>query len=200
MSSIALDTWRTMRSNRLDELFSAHEKIDPKPGPGRRVGTQQLNLALMVALAGEWQGFVRDLHDVAVDVFVSDVASRGSAAGADRLGILLTRMRRVDTGNADASALSDDFGRLGIVRLHDELDLRDHRGAGRREKLRRLMVARNGFAHGDRTKFAELQRIGVALDFDTVKSWRSALDGLAATPDGYVAEYLADLLDIEGPW
>lgn len=85
MASVALATWRTARSSRLDQLFAVHDRIDPRSGPGRRVGTEQLNLALMVALAGEWQGFARDLHDEAVDFFVGEVAAAGSDPGAERL-------------------------------------------------------------------------------------------------------------------
>lgn len=200
MPSLALMDWRGKRQVRLDELLAAHKKIDPKPGPGRRVGTEQLNLALMVALAGEWQGFARDLHNEAVDLFVDDVEQAGSPVGAARLRQLMTLKRRLDSGNADESALSDDFGRLGIITLSQELDQFHARTKGRREKLRLLMTARNGFAHGDRRRLDELRAAGVALNLATVASWRSALDGLATTLDAYVASYLAALFGRERPW
>lgn len=112
----------------------------------------------------------------------------------------MTYRRRLDRGNADESALSDDFYRLGIVHLHTELDALHARSAGRRRKLRLLMEARNGFAHGDRAKLDELRHAGIALNLATFRSWRSALDGLATTLDAYTATYLAEIFHTERPW
>jgi hypothetical protein len=62
MTSVALNAWRSTRAGRLDRLRSAHTAIGGS-GRGRRWVTEELNHALVLRLAAEFQGFARDLHE-----------------------------------------------------------------------------------------------------------------------------------------
>lgn len=200
MPSTALEQWRTERSARLDELLDAHRAIDPRTGRGRRIGTEQLNLVLAVKLAAEWQGFCRELHTVAADHFADQVAEANGPVAGGIVRALLTRKRRLDTGNADPSALAEDFGRFGIHNLWNRLKERDHRTAGRQHHLQRLMTARNAIAHDDEEKYVTLRDAGVKrIDLRTVRTWRHACDGLAGTLDAFVADHLTGVLDTGQP-
>ena len=81
--SMALASWRSDRQQRLDELLAAHQTVGGA-GPGRRWRTRELNWALTLRLAGEFQGFARHLHDLAVDHFVATLAG-GNTQLADTL-------------------------------------------------------------------------------------------------------------------
>ncbi|MDX6343200.1 MAG: hypothetical protein QOH87_3338 [Trebonia sp.] len=54
--------WAAARANRIKRLRAAHEAFGGT-GPGRRWVTDELNHALILRLASEFQGFARDLHD-----------------------------------------------------------------------------------------------------------------------------------------
>lgn len=60
--------WIGQRQARLAELFAAHATIGGS-GRGRRWRTSQLNWALTLRIAGEFQGYARDLHTLAVGHF-----------------------------------------------------------------------------------------------------------------------------------
>src|SRR5690348_7507244 len=62
MPSVSLNTWTTVRAQRIKRLRAAHEAFGGT-GPGRRWVTDELNHALILRLASEFQGFARDLHD-----------------------------------------------------------------------------------------------------------------------------------------
>jgi len=59
MASAALARWRAERSSRLDELVQAHRRITGAAA-GRPTQTQQINWALVLQLAVDFQGFARD--------------------------------------------------------------------------------------------------------------------------------------------
>lgn len=61
MTSAALAGWQEERAERLAQLVDAHQSVGGS-GPGRRVGTEQLNWALILRVASEFQGFARQLH------------------------------------------------------------------------------------------------------------------------------------------
>ena len=84
------------------------------PGPGRKWNTDQLNRSLVLAVAAEFQGFARDLHDVCVDAFVAEAAPR-NAALRTVLRAQLTENRALDKWNATPGNLGADFGRFGIA-------------------------------------------------------------------------------------
>lgn len=196
MPSLALQDWLGPRSARLDELEDAHRTIGGE-GPGRRYRTQQINWALILRVAGEFQGFARDLHDEATDFVVSEVAG-ASPAGSQLLRGALTLNRRLDKGNPDPSALSEDFGRFGID-LWPALQATDPYTRGRQNYLTLIMRARNAIAHDDQNRFASLAAEGHRLNLRTARRGRNALGHLAQTLDACLADHLEELFTTP-PW
>lgn len=197
MPSSALVAWQGLRATRLGELERAHTAVGGS-GPGRRTQTMQINWSLVLRLAGEFQGFSRDLHDLATQTFAS-----WSAPSNQRLEqillTLLTARRRLDKGNAEPGGLSEDFGRLGI-NWWPALTARDVRTKERVERLTRLNDARNAVAHANLAKLDTLRDDGYPLTLVTVARWRSALNGLAVTMDAEVAAHLATVFGRARPW
>jgi hypothetical protein len=120
MVSASLVSWRSARLRRLDRLRAAHDLYGS--GPGRRWETEELNHALVLRLASEFQGFARDLHREALDAVVLTVG-RSAPGMAAVLSIPYVSARRLDRGNADPQALNKDFGLFGM-RLWAELESR----------------------------------------------------------------------------
>ena len=98
MPSVALVSWQTDRQQRIEELNAAHRAVGGR-GPGRRWRTRQLNWAMTLRLAAEFQGFARDLHDLAVDHFAT-TASGGNTQLAGVLRERLTTNRQLDRQRA----------------------------------------------------------------------------------------------------
>jgi hypothetical protein len=73
MVSAALSEWRSRRDAKLRNLLDAHIAVGGS-GAGRRWATEELNHALVLRLASEFQGFCRDLHEEAVGRLVETAA------------------------------------------------------------------------------------------------------------------------------
>jgi hypothetical protein len=197
MASTALTRYRSERRDRLDELLEAHRLVGG-PGRGRRWRTQQLNNSLVLRLAAEFQGFARDLHDVASNTF----ASWAAAGNSDLETVLqnrLTQGRQLDRGNARPSSLGSDFERLGFE-LWPALAQRDPRSPARQGSLELLNQARNAIAHDDEPALAALRARGAPITLRTFRAWQRDLDGLAHTLDLEVANKLAKLFKRSIPW
>lgn len=194
MSSNALNGWREERAERLDELIDAHRRIGGSAA-GRRWQTEQLNWALILRLAAEFQGFARELHDLGAQA----VAASGSGPMVGVVQRSLVLNRQLDRGNAQPSALGADFGRFGVD-WWPELTKRDTRTTGRQQQLDLLNRARNAIVHSLPTALAQLENEGHPPTLATVKKWRSGLNGLAATMDGVLAHHVAQLKDGPAPW
>lgn len=204
MPSKALGSWRSDRLQRLDELLAAHQTVGGS-GPGRRWRTRELNWALALRLAGEFQGFARDLHDEAADFFIATVAA-GNADIADVLRERTTTNRQLDRGNAQPGSLGSDFALLGMT-LWPALDRASPRQAPRWNiSLERLNKARNAIAHVDDARLVDLRREmrlppgRSPVTLVTVQGWRQHLDRLAETMDDVVSAYLDRLLRHGRPW
>lgn len=105
--SKALTTWRGQRATRLDRLAAAHVAVrSARTG----VHSEYLNWSLLLALASEFHGFTRDLHDLAVGAFVS-CAAPDNGRLADVVRARLTDGRALAKGNPHPDALAADFGR-----------------------------------------------------------------------------------------
>lgn len=198
MSSAALTDWQSVRRARVAELLDAHRQVGGA-GPGRRWTTQQINRSLVLSLAGEFQGFCRHLHDLAVEHFVAE-SSVGNHALANVQRALLTSNRDLDRGNANPGNLGKDFGRFGLV-LWDTIKLVEpNSGPGWNSGLAALNEARNAIAHAQDGPLVVLRSRGYPIIMKTINTWRRSLDGLALTMDDVVADYLDGLFSTGRPW
>lgn len=171
MVSASLQTWHAHRMPRVDRLRTAHKVFGS--GPGRRWETEELNHALILRLASEFQGFARDLHDEAINAVVVAVAP-----GAPEMQAVLRIPYAADRGNADPGALGKDFGLFGMQLWADLESRYPARCATWNRTLEILNTARNGIAHDDRSKLARARASGWPMTLQSVSRWRSALNGL----------------------
>jgi len=193
MTSQALLIWRTDRQSRLDKLFSAHYTLGGK-GRGRRWTTEQINWALVLLLAAEFQGFARDLHDEAGDFFVRQ-AAEGNVVLESVIKRQIRHGRKLDHGNAQPASLGADFELLGLL-LWAALKIRCPNMAKKWHKnLVRLNETRNALAHSHAVAIRNLM-----VNLDIIRSWRKSMDGLARKMDDVVAEYLRGLFGEIDPW
>lgn len=195
MPSAALLDWSTSRATGLDNLQNVHSTFTGRR-QGRQWATEQLNHSLILRLAGEFQGFSRDLHDEAVTCIVDHVST-----DADTLRLLranFERNRFVDSGNANPGNLGTDFGRLGLTLWGDIRALYPTRGPQWNDALTRLNAARNAIAHNNRTQLLEAGR-QQPLTLRSARRWRGSLNGLTAAMDKVVGAYLKNLTG-KDPW
>jgi hypothetical protein len=197
MPSASLTTWAAVRARRIKRLRAAHEAFGGT-GPGRRWVTDELNHALILRLASEFQGFARDLHDESSE-FVTRSLAPGDHQLQKSLRVPYTQYRRLKQGNADPATLGYDFGLFGID-LWPELYARYPAHAkGWNQKLATLNAARNGIAHDDGAKITWVQAEGWTLTLRSVDRWKSSLDGLARGLDRVMAGHLK-LMYGTTPW
>jgi hypothetical protein len=188
MPSGSLDTWDSARTERIKRLRAAHQAL-AGTAPGRRWVTEELNQALILRLASEFQGFARDLHDEA-GVFVAGRLAPGDPQLQDVLHLPYTVNRKLNQGNADPGTLGNDFGLFGLV-LWTALQTRyPTRAKGWNQKVSALNLARNGIVHDDGAKVARVQADGWPFTLQSVDRWKSALDGLTHGMDRVVAGHL----------
>lgn len=196
MPSRALTTWQRTRRGRIEHLKALNDALR-LPGPGRRWNTEQLNRSLVIAVTSEFQGFARDLHDVAVEVFVAE-AARGNAALAAVIRGHLTD-RQLSRGNAAPAVLDADFRGLGLA-LWPSLEAIDTSAPDWRYDLDRLNTARNAIAHADEAKLTALRAEGCTTRLLQVNRWLRTLDVLAPAMDEVTSAHLASLFGIARPW
>lgn len=197
MPSAALQRWSGDRAANLAELLVAHRQLGA-PGAGRRYATRQLNFALILRLASEFQGFARDLHDETA-IVMGEWSHPTDRRLAQVISSGLTAGRQLDRANAKPETLTADFGRFGM-QLWPALLGRDRRTSARRSQLTALNAARNALAHGDAAQLAKLQTSSQRLDLSSFKVWRGAVGGLATTMDVVVSDYLGQLFGRPAPW
>ena len=154
MTSRAKKLWDTRSKERLDELEQIHAEIRGS-GRGRRWYTRQFNLSLFVALTAQFQLFSRNLHDDAVDIYVSQADPRW----AQVLGTLLTQGRKLEKENPRGSALGSDFGRLGFGFI-PALKSSGSKVSEDLGKLETLIDFRNAVSHGNDQQIQSLEREG----------------------------------------
>jgi hypothetical protein len=160
-------------------------------GPGRRYRTEQLNLALIVRLAGEFQGFARDLHTEAIDhVYASMITS--NSVWAEVIQEQLADGRALDRRNATPSTLGADFVRFGLELL-PALRTRDARNAQRQHHLERLtrhgtqsptpaQQAFNSSLPRASTSTLPCSNDGVALPTSSPPAWTSLWQSISRRP------------------
>lgn len=190
MPSSALERWQRERSERLDKLFEAHVRIGGTR-PGRRaLADEQINAVLVLQLSAEFQGFARELYDDLADAVLRETV--GAEPGVRiMLQRYLDETRALDRGNAHPGALGSDFARFG-VKLWPRMIERDRRTTARQAHLDRLNTARNAIAHSDEGELAKLRQEGIGITLATTRTWRQALDQLAAGMDATLADHFAE--------
>jgi hypothetical protein len=192
--SPSLTRWRAIGQAEIDELLAAHHAIGGT-GSGRRTATRQINHALVVQLASQFQRFCRDLHGLCADVVVASAPPAYRAA----LHLAFTVARKLDRQNATSGTLGDDFGRFGLA-FWSKVDSLGPQYAVRRHRLDQLNAWRNAIAHQD------FRRVGTDSltqdtrpDLPTFRLWRSAVDQLAAGIDRTMHRELTAVIGA-GPW
>jgi hypothetical protein len=181
-------TWAAARADRIKRLRAAHEAFGGT-GPGRRWVTDELNHALILRLASEFQGFARDLHNES-GLFVARSLAPGDQQLQRSLRLPYSLNRKLNQGNADPGTLGNDFSLFGIE-LWPELQARyPSHAKGWNQKLSALNTARNGIVHDDSAKIARVQGDGWPLTLRSVDRWKSSLDGLTRGMDSVVGGQL----------
>lgn len=148
MGSAALRDWQSVRSHGLDNLMAVHTTVTGGK-QGRQWATEQLNHAVILRLASEFQGFSRDLHDEAI-TFILDIGVTANSAIETILRANLEFGRKLDQGNSNRSTLGNDFVRLGLP-IVQEIKTSSAINQRRLDGLDRVNNARNATrsAHQD---------------------------------------------------
>jgi hypothetical protein len=129
-------------------------------GPGSvasspaRTGTHPVSEALILRFVTEFQGYVRDLLDLATGALV-----RGSGSALEhqtRLTSAMSRDRWIDRGNPHLGTVCRDAERLGIASLGSRLSARNPTHDSDTGFLHGLVELRNALAHDDRNKLRRL--------------------------------------------
>ena len=187
--SSALVRWQSDRCAALDSLEEVHGKVTGRRR-GRQYATEHLNLALFVSLAGEFQGFCRQLHDEAA-VALSDSLGTPSDPRVLIFRNALIRGRKLDQGNAQPGSLGTDFQILGMGLWSDIHGAYPRLGSKWNDTLTRLNKVRNAIAHRNDAQLAAARQ-EQPLNLATFRKWRRSLNGAAAGFDNVVGAYLKD--------
>ncbi|AXK86680.1 hypothetical protein [Nocardia farcinica] len=187
--SPALQRWRTDRAAALGSLVAVHAKVvDGRRG--RQYATERLNQALFIALASEFQGYCRDLHDIAVLAATDGLASSGDPRLVWARSALI-RNRKLSTGNASPGALGNDFKFFGMDFWPSVQAMYPAKTSDWVKFLTKMNDTRNAIAHRDDTKLAAVTD---PLTLRTFKRWRATLNSLASGIDRVVEAYLQDTI------
>jgi hypothetical protein len=197
VTSISLRKWRTDRALKLDRLMQAHIIVGGS-GAGRRWATEELNHAIVLRLASEFQGFSRDLHSEAT-VCVVKVLAQGDRRLEEVMQLLYKTGRRLDRANADPGTLGNDFAMLGLEFWPDLRIRYPQMGERWRRSLEALNNARNAVAHDDEERLRRSYTAGWPLTLESVRRWRKGLDGLAAGMDHLTGRHIEQLWKVT-PW
>lgn len=184
--SRALDNWDSQQIARLAELEAAHAAVGGTK-PGRRYSTTQINHALVVAIAAEFQAFCRNLHSEAVGVLAAQIEDEDLSA---IVASGMTGNRALDRSNANEDAISKDFERVGLD-IWGEAVAAHRLTARRKANLRQLLAWRNAVAHQDFDPIKLGGRTETTLRH--AKGWLKNCTGLARTFDRVVGDHLADV-------
>jgi hypothetical protein len=193
--SAALDEWRDVSGEALDEIELVHANADAVAA-GSRLFTQQVNYVYATLITAHFQLYCRAIHTEVIQALVaqvSDPALAGVLEGA------MTDNRFLDKGNPTPGNLGSDFGRFGF-NFWAALEASDRRIKKHGAKLEQLCEWRNGIVHGDVSrKRAAGRLVPPHLDLDTCRVWRRSLGRLAISIDQVVSDQCRNLGCAE-PW
>lgn len=199
MPSGAYVQWTVLRRKHITELFDVHATVGGS-GSGRRWRTQQINWAITLRIAAEFQGFSRSLHDEVVDAFAQAAAPLNMPLQST-LRALLTAGRALDRGNAHPGSLGADFGRFGMQLWPSLGAYGDGRSTAWRDTLEALNRSRNAIAHANEAEIAALANDGWTLSqLDTVRRFHRATDSLASAMDTVTSNHIERMFGGGRPW
>ena len=203
--SIPLTRWLTVRRADIDTLAKAHAYIGEVDGPGRPLSTgRPVGRAYVLHVVAEFQGFVRDLHDLAAQRLVELAGPKTPFVSL--LSEAATANRSIDRGNADLRSIRLDFRRVGLVNVVSKIGSVNRqwspsatRKRGDQANYGDLIELRNALAHGNQNQVDALRAKGSS---DTVSWARQRLPGLDRTAralDKVVWDHLHSISG-EEPW
>jgi len=199
MPSKALAQWDTTRSDAMDRLERVHRAVTGGLA-GRPRDVTELNHALFLRLAGEVQGFCRDLHDESIDAICTPaVITQADLMNAFRANA--TTGRKLDMGNAGAAQIGHDWTKLGMQlwpTLKANYPSATVGGKSWSDRLEWLNRARNGIAHNDVQKIQDAHGEH-ALTLSTFRSMRGRLSRFAIALDKVTGAYLTSATGSR-PW
>lgn len=200
--SPALTEWFGGRRANIDELMRAHAALGnagPGAGPGRppKAGTEQINEALVLRVATEFQGFVRDLLDLATIKIVRGCGC--SPAYQAQVITAMSRGRMIDRGNPHLEAIKVDLRRLSVTDVGRKLAGANPSHATDAAGLRQLMELRNALAHDDQDALAEFAQAGVRATKQYAAGSRACAGRTARALDKVVWDHLFAAFSTD-PW
>ena len=203
--SLPLERWCGERRAAIDVLAQAHAElgeVSRRRGRPLEIGRPAAH-AYLLRVVAEFQGFVRDLHDLASDKLVE--MSGPDVRFQSLLVAAATEGRRIDRGNADLGSIRYDFMRIGLADLDPRIAR--HNGywnAGSRRRgdkayYGELIELRNALAHGNQRQLDGLRRRGVRDTVTWARSRLAGVDRFACALDRAVWDHLRETFGTE-PW
>lgn len=150
-----LKRWLGPRREVIDVLATGHAAVGELSGPGRPLDlSKPLAHAYVIVVLSQFQGFVRDLHDLTVERLVS--ASGAAARYAPLLTDAIVSGRAIDRGNATLKNVKDDFARIGLSPFN--MSTHNFRWAtpGDVPEFDHLIALRNALGHSNETNLRRL--------------------------------------------
>lgn len=203
--SIPLLDWLGPRRDTIQTLEAAYGMAAGIDGPGRpSPAARPLAHAYTLGVVAEFQGFLRALHDLAVERWMV------TAVEEDRLRpqveAAAVQDRSLDGGNATVRGITDDFGRIGLRGLSGKLKNGNPKwdpdpGRGDMAEYNDLTALRNALAHGNERQVGRLRQKQPPV-LDTLGWTRDRLPGLTRTArvlDRVVWDHLSATLQTK-PW
>lgn len=199
--SAALEDWFGHRRDELRAVEQAHQQVaQASPGAGRPLGRggDQIAHAFIVRMNAEFQGFVRELHDLAIDALLR--ASQVPKKHRPPLVNAATDGRRLDQGNAGLDALKRDFRRIGHTGLLQNLSTLNPHHASDRARYEQLIELRNALAHGNANQLRALVARGIKPTLTWGRQALPSLNRLARALDRSVWNHVAGNYPDIDPW
>jgi hypothetical protein len=190
------------RRRNIDTLAAAHAAVGEVDGPGRplQIG-RPLGHAYILQIVAEFQGFARDLHDLAVERMVD--LSGVLAPYIPLMTEAASLGRQIDSGNAGLRSLQVDFRRVGLHGLQGQLAAANPKwsapGGSDKQAYEDLILLRNALAHGNQAQLDELRSRSLADTVTWARQRLPALNRIARKFDRVVWEHLLQSFGQE-PW
>jgi hypothetical protein len=164
----------------------------PNVAPGT---LEALERSFVLVLAGEFQGFARELH-YEVAEFIATVMARRNQTHFTIIRNNLTKKRELDTQNAKPQSLLVDFERLGISDLWVDITNANPSGQLWRQHLGDLNAARNTIAPNG---LGSLPASSASITISHITTWRATCDQVTSLMDSILNDHLFTLTGLT-PW